>query len=364
MSIGEGDDRPDGRRTSMAAQIVIAAALGIMLIALLLAAASVQAAAAWQIPEPIAETPTTPVLVLREPKGQLVQLAAEKSEILAEVNPATARIQMRHRFRAGPGELRDGVVLLPLPADARPLRLRLAIGPRRIEADLTVEAGEAGAPALAVPVTAVPAHAEIAVEVTYARAVTLGENRFVLSVPLAAADRAAARLGAAAWQEAMASSPLAIELDPGLPLAELRSPSHGIDIARRTGERRRIVLADSEPMDGRDFVLVWSPADPSAALGALRRYAAHTTAKAAPQTQGALALRARRLGEVQALVPVSAGMGPLLDSGGVLTTLAARSATAGLSEAAAPAPLVAGLLLLWGVGALYLVTRRRGAKGF
>jgi hypothetical protein len=263
MSLGhETGRRPGGRLSLDAAQITVTAALAIMLLALLLAAAAVQGATLpVAMPEPPAVRPT-PALILGDGSESLTVLDPEAARVTARVDASAARVSVEHRFRAGPGGPRSGVYVLPLAPDVEPLRVRLAVGDRRVDIGLAVEPGRERPELLALPISGIAPHAEVSVELVYERAVALGGGRFVLALPIPEAEADKAELTQAAWRGAWPA--LQLELDPGLPISELRSPSHGIDIQRGLGERRRILLADSEPPAGRDFILVWKPADPHA----------------------------------------------------------------------------------------------------
>ncbi len=363
MSIGqESGRRPGGRLRPDAAQIMIATALAIMFLALLLAAAAVQAATLpfEMPPSPAIHGPAAPTLVLRESDGTLSALAPESVELAAQVDALAARVTVEHRFRAGPGAARSGVYILPLPSDARPRRLAVAVGDRKVEIGLVAERSDGEPELLAVPISGIGAHAEVLVRLVYDRPVALGEGRFVLALPLPHGRPAEPEVSQAAWPGSTAA--LQLDLDPGLPIAELRSPSHGIDIQGGPGERRRIRLSDPEPPAGRDFVLVWSPADPRASIAALRRFTA-VRRMADPRPQEGLLLRARPIGGSLALTPAAAQSallaGSPIDDGAILTTIAARSGAGHGPSGPSVSPLVAGAVLaIWALGALLLATRR------
>jgi len=217
---------------------------------------------------------------------------------------------------------------------------------------------------LALPVSRIPANSEVLVRLAYDCPVELGEGRFVLALPLSRLGGGKPGVSNAAWQRM--DTTLSVDLDPGLPIAELYSPSHGIDISREQDERRRIVLADSETANGRDFILVWKPADPHASIGALRRYTA-LKMPALPLADDALVLRTRMVGTLPALVPATVQpallVGSPIDNGAILDQLAARTGAAPSMLASPLTPgIVGAALLIWALGAFYLATRR-GADG-
>lgn len=356
--------RREGRLRMKAESCMIAAALGIMFFALVLAAASVKAS---PLPNPDAPTirPFDTMLVLRETDGSFAMLVPMAAEITARVDPLSARITVQHRFRAGPGAARAGVYILPLPADAAPRRLELAVGERRLEIGLATEPSDAEPELLTLPIDGIGAHAEIVVQVTYERPVALGNGRFVLALPLPRRSDAP-QISNADWVEAGTS--LRLELDPGVPIGELRSPSHGIDIERGPAERRRIVLSDSEPADGRDFILVWKPANPGASIAALRRYAS-AQAQDQAATGDALILRARPVGSLLALAPAlphsALPPGSPIDDSGLLTAITAKTGAARRDSGPTVSNAVgASILLIWALGAVYLAARRSADRGF
>ena len=358
----ETNRRLVGRLRIDAAQFMIVTALGIMFLALILAAVSVEGAPlALQMPEgPALARLAEPMLVLRESDGSFTTLAPKHAEVSARVNPLEARVTVQHRFRTGPGAARAGVYILPLPTDATPQRISLTVGDRHVEIGLAVESADIEPELFALPIDGIGAYSEITVQFTYDRPVALGDNRFVLALPLPRGDSAEPRISAAGWVHPGAA--LKVELDPGLPIAELRSPSHGIDIERGPGQRRRIVLADTEVADGRDFVLVWKPADPRASIAALRRYTAAKT-RTQPRPGDTLVLRTRPIGRILALAPAASQSvlltGSPIDDGTILTEIDARVGAQWPESGSAVSSALAGSILgIWVLGALYLATRR------
>ncbi|HXV24804.1 MAG TPA: hypothetical protein VED46_11145, partial [Alphaproteobacteria bacterium] len=367
MSIGqEISRRPGGWLRLDAARFMILAALAIMFLALILAAAAVQGATfPPQLPDAPALGPAGgPALVLREADRSLSVRSPDAARITARVDPLSARVTVEHRFQTGPGAPKSGVYMLPLPADAQPRRLSLAVGDRRIEVGLVAEHGEEAPGLLALPISGIGAHTEVAIRLIYDRPVALGEGRFMLTLPLLQATIAEPRLSDASWSGADAV--LELELDPGLPIAELQSPSHGIDIRRGPGERRYVLLSDFEPARRGEFVLVWKPSDPNASIAALRRFTAAERNADLP-AQEALLLRPRSIGRGDALVPAvpqwTQPTGSPIDDGAILTAIAARNGATGSPSGPAISPLLAGLFLLaWMLGAIYLATRNGTAR--
>jgi hypothetical protein len=368
MSIGqEADRRPGGRLRMDAAHVMVTAALGIMFLALLLAAAAVQGATLpIDMPQGPTDAGTVPSLVLQDEHGALVALSPEAAAVTARVDALAARVAVEHRFRTGPGTQRSGVYILPLPQDAEPRRVTVSVGERRVEIGLAIERTDVTPELLALPVSGIGPHSEVSVELVYDRPVSLGGGRFVLALPLAHGRSAEPEVSDARWSAGR--SPLELELDPGLPIAELRSPSHGIDIRRGPGEHRRILLADSESPTGRDFVLVWKPADPRASVAALRRFTA-AGRKEGLRTEEALLMRTRSIGRAVALVPAVAQpallTGAPIDGGAILTAIAARSGATPAATAAMPSSaLIAAILAIWALGSFYLASRRGGREHF
>src|SRR4029453_16489972 len=104
MSLGHDTGRRPGGRLSLdAAQIMVTAALAIMLLALLLAAAAVQGAT---LPVAMPDLPaarTGPALILEDGRENLTVLNPEAAQGTARVDASAARVSVEHRFRAGPG---------------------------------------------------------------------------------------------------------------------------------------------------------------------------------------------------------------------------------------------------------------------
>ncbi len=62
---------------------------------------------------------------------------------------------------------------------------------------------------------------------------------------------------------------LQVDLDPGLPLARIASPSHALDVEAREDGRHRVELRDLVVAADRDFVLEWEPEPGTAPRAAL-----------------------------------------------------------------------------------------------
>nr|WP_240901461.1 marine proteobacterial sortase target protein [Thioalkalivibrio sp. XN279] len=237
------------------------------------------------------------------------------TEIRARVTGNTGRIEVTQRFSNPRDEWVEGLYVFPLPADAAVDQMEMQVSDRvirgeiqpREEARRTYEAArDSGRRASLVEqarpnmfttsVANIPPGGEITVRIAYLTVVPWRDARYELKLPMAITPRFAPAVeGDAGWSpgpEASAgltlpehitpelvapglqTARIEIELNAGLPLATLHSPSHAIKIgtgdtvaadagtwrggkASATTGRRRIVAA-AAPMD-RDFELRWTP---------------------------------------------------------------------------------------------------------
>ena len=228
------------------------------------------------------------------------------TEILARVTGHTGRIEVTQRFTNPRDEWVEGLYVFPLPSDAAVDSLEMQVGDRVIRGEIqpreqareTYEkARDAGRRASLVEqerpnlfttsVANIPPGGEITVRIAYLTVIPWRDARYTLKLPLAvtprfspdmpldtpldaAAPLAALRARAAnQWLEATTTpervgpavqeARIEVELNAGLPLAQLESRSHEIAVeAGGAGAGGRQVLAAAAPMD-RDFELSWTP---------------------------------------------------------------------------------------------------------
>lgn len=210
-----------------------------------------------------------------------------------------AEVRVRQRFSNDSGEWMEGLYRLPLPDDAAVGHLQMQIGARLIQGEVQEKQQAAATYAAAARegrtaslverdranlfqtrVANIAPGETVEIEIGYWQMVRWQDGRFRLSLPLtfvppyhggrgeadASLDKApgaaVAALGVALGMAAAPKFSLAVDLEAGLPLANIDSPSHAIDV-RQQGARHRIELADVRVESDRDFELQWAP-QPSA----------------------------------------------------------------------------------------------------
>ncbi|MEO8672247.1 MAG: marine proteobacterial sortase target protein [Tahibacter sp.] len=231
-------------------------------------------------------------------------VASFSTQVNFEVHGLVAEVQVHQRFRNDGAAWLEGQYLLPLPERAAVHGLRLHVGERVIVGEIrekeqarsefaqAVASGqkaslvEAQSANLFRTAIANVAPGEVVeVDIEYWQQVQYRNGEFSLSFPLTYTPRyeigepAAAGFRSASEPPADAAATLAsptaapevaisVELDAGLPLTRVESPTHAIDI-REDGDRRHIRLQQNRAPSDRDFVLNWTPrtlAAPAAAV--------------------------------------------------------------------------------------------------
>ncbi len=216
------------------------------------------------------------------------------SAVEMQVHGLVAEVVVRQAFVNDSGDWLEGRYLLPLPDRAAVARLRIRIGERLIEGEvqeiaharaLYQAASTDGRRAALVEqqrpnlfrtaVTNIGPGETVEVEVGYWQAVDYRDGEFSLGLPLTLTPRyrsasdtadpvppitvAPASDGSVAAASGLEPSvSLRVELQAGVPLAEVYSPTHAIAV-RAHGSAASVELADLvEPAD-RDFELRWRP---------------------------------------------------------------------------------------------------------
>ena len=228
--------------------------------------------------------------------GQPFELVALASDVHYTIGGLVAEASIRQRFSNSSSEWIEAQYLLPLPEGAAVHDMTLRIGARVIVGEIRekeqarseyVEAAASGKRAALVEsdranlfrtaVSNIAPGETIEIEVRWWQQIAYRDDRFALTLPLTYTPRHVAKAGAGADKQAAAANSVSpatthddlhsavaprvavsIDLDPGLPLRRVESPSHALKVTR-SGTRYAIALADGSVSADRDFVLEWAP---------------------------------------------------------------------------------------------------------
>jgi Ca-activated chloride channel family protein len=236
-------------------------------------------------------------LALRPAAGGEWQAAfALDTEVELRVRGLMAEVRVRQRFSNASSEWMEGRYRLPLPGEAAVGQLRMQVGDRLIEGEVQEKQRAAATYAAAARAGQTASlvererpnlfHTQVAnigpgetveIEIGYWQSVRWQDGRFRLELPLtfippyhggrdeidAALDRAPqpTQASADAVDLGRARAPgvrIAVDLEAGLPLALIDSPTHALQV-RAEGGRHRIELQQAAVDPDRDFELVWAP---------------------------------------------------------------------------------------------------------
>jgi Ca-activated chloride channel family protein len=243
------------------------------------------------------EDPEPEGLMLREGDRWVATLAMDTT-VDMQVRGLLAEVSVRQTYRNDSSQWREGRYLLPLPENAAVGALTLRIGDRVIEGEIREKeeakavyaaAAASGQRASLVEqnrpnlfqtaVANIGPGEEIQVEVRYWQPVAYRDGVFSLGLPLTltprytpsastafalddTANAAEALPVANAAVDAGSALPpsvvLTAEIEPGLPLQSLTSPTHAVTVIAE-GPSYRVVLANFAEASDRDFVLQWQP---------------------------------------------------------------------------------------------------------
>ena len=242
---------------------------------------------------------------------------ALRTDVQIDVSGVIARVRVRQTFRNPGDEWVEGVYVFPLAENAAIDTLRMKIGERIIEGEIREKeqaqrvynaARHAGQQASLIEqerpniftasVANIAPRSEIAVEIGYQQRLRFTDGLVGLRFPSVVAprfipgNRAIVGVGGTGWAVNTAqvpdaeritppvrhtasgpANPIAINvrLDPGMPVAMLRSPSHRIDVADAGADRFEITLDGGDQAANRDYVLQWRPDTGAAPFAALFR---------------------------------------------------------------------------------------------
>lgn len=246
----------------------------------------------------------------REPEGLMLKRDGEWVATLAmdttvdmQVRGLLAEVSVRQTYRNDSSQWREGRYLLPLPENAAVGALTLRIGERLVEGEIREKeearavyeaAAAAGQRASLVSqnrpnlfqtaVANIGPGEEVEIEVRYWQPVAFNDGVFSLHLPLTLTPRylpaPSPETAFAAWnssgaeavpealaavmsgEDAGAALPptvaLTAEIEPGLPLQRLDSPTHAVTVSA-DGPTYRVVLAHLVEAGDRDFELRWEP---------------------------------------------------------------------------------------------------------
>jgi len=287
-------------------------------IALLFATLAIATQTAWAAPTaPDREKPPGTGMTFRGDGVEVQTAPALRTDVQIDVSGIIARIRVRQTFRNPGDSWVEGVYVFPLAENAAVDTLRMKVGVRVIEGEIREReraqriynnAKHAGQRASLIEqerpnvftasVASIAPNSEIAIEIGYQQRLRVTDGLIDLRFPSVVGPRfipgnqAVAEIGGTGWAVNTdlvpdaeritppvrhpangTANPLAItvRLDPGMPVAMLRSPSHRIDAADAGAGRFEVTLKGGDSPANRDFVLEWRPDTGTTPFAALFR---------------------------------------------------------------------------------------------
>jgi len=266
--------------------VFLAAALGIVTAVALASVALLFASQAEA-----AEAPPQGTLLLRpRAAGEPLSAPLLSTAVAFHVSGMVARARVVQTFSNPGAGWYEGVYVFPLPEKAAVDHLRLRVGERTVEGEIeertaaqrTYAAARAQGKRSALldqerpniftaRVANIGPRETIVVELEYQETLRYRDGRFSLRFPMVVGPRYiphgvvdAARITPVVLrprEDRVPINPVSIrvELDAGMPLAEVSSPYHRVDVKALGETRREITLADGSTPANRDFVLRWAP---------------------------------------------------------------------------------------------------------
>ncbi len=279
----------------------------ILALAIFIVATQAQAAESSAVPGQGA------LLLKNAPDAEPVAAPLLLTDVRINVSGMVARATVAQRFVNPTAAWQEGVYVFPLPADGAVDHLDMQIGERRIEGQIR-ERGEARAAyeqaktegrkatlveqerpnVFTTSVAHIGPGEEIVVTIEYEQTLHYDAGTFSLRFPMVVAPRyipgatTAAGEPGTGWATNTDQVPdaervtppvqhpaqglvnpvtLAVDLNPGFPVAKIDSLYHRIDVVEAAQERYAVQLADGPTPANRDFELTWTP-DVGAAPGA------------------------------------------------------------------------------------------------
>lgn len=231
--------------------------------------------------------------LLLRPRGGGNPLAAPllATDVEIRVVGHVARARVTQRFRNTQADWYEGTYVFPLPENAAVDRLRMRIGERLVEGEIRekekaratyAQAKAEGRRAALLEqerpniftssVANIAPGEEVQVEIEYQQALRYDQGRYSLRFPMVVGPRYfpaaeakgadAARIATAVFRPAddgVVRNPVTLRVDvqAGVPVAELKSPSHRIETGPCGEAGCRAVLHEAAPAN-KDFVLDWT----------------------------------------------------------------------------------------------------------
>jgi Ca-activated chloride channel family protein len=260
---------------------------------------------------------TAEMLVKTARQGLYLPVPAVKTAISLQVRGIVARGTVHQTFENKSGHCVEAIYVFPLPENAAVDTLTMIVGNRtiegvvqeRAEAQKTYEQAktegkqasllEQQRPNLfTVSISALPGGETAEIEIGYEQVLTYDSGTFSLRFPLAVGPRyqpapstavaTSSTSGAPAAAPATTPDPpplppmdhqrtraernpvtIEVDLDAGIALQRIESPSHSIETVMLSSTRHQVKLRDASVASDRDFQLDWSPqlgAEPKAAV--------------------------------------------------------------------------------------------------
>jgi Ca-activated chloride channel family protein len=237
-------------------------------------------------------TPTGGRLVTRD-GGEVVDVPLAHTDVRLRIDGHLAEATVTQTFRNPYEHTIEAVYMFPLPTDAAVGSLAIELGGRRIEGDIkqredavrvyerAKKRGNVAAlltqerPNLFTQSVAnIEPGAQIDVELTYVHAMPYTDGGYEVVFPMVAGPRYvpagsaqaadAPKVQPSVLPPGMRSSHdigLFVEVDAGVSIESIQSPSHQLEITRDlAGHRAAISLADGDTIPNKDFVLRWTVA--------------------------------------------------------------------------------------------------------
>ena len=227
---------------------------------------------------------------LQADNGRYINALLLNTEVDFDVSGMIARAVVKQRFKNTSDLWAEAIYVFPLPENAAVDHFRLRIGERQIEGQIQERAQarrryetekndgkrsglieQQRSNVFTTSLAHIGPDEEISVEIEYQQTLDYTDGRYRLRFPMVVGPRFLAGNGAVPDQNddtdvrtdvsAATVNPvyLHVSLDAGLPLSELSSTYHAIDIRQTDRHRYSVALAQNEVVADRDFELVWSP---------------------------------------------------------------------------------------------------------